>query len=118
VFDKTRWFANGQEYFLYQLGADEWVTDPASLTLNGMMEIRKLDWSDRVLGLCGIGRDRLPPVGVPSGVAGKVSRQAAERPASRRGSRSAAAPGTSNAPPSGRGWCGRGWRSSPSAHRA
>jgi xylulokinase len=78
VFDKTRWFANGQEYFLYRLGADEWVTDPASLTLNGMMEIRKLDWSDRVLGLCGIGRDRLPPVGVPSGVAGKVSRQAAE----------------------------------------
>ncbi|KAB2882715.1 MAG: xylulose kinase [Pseudorhodoplanes sp.] len=78
VFDKTRWFANGQEYFLYRLGAEEWVTDPASLTLNGMMEIRKLDWSDRILSLCGIGRDRLPPVGIPSGVAGKLSREAAE----------------------------------------
>ncbi|QJP16383.1 xylulose kinase [Starkeya sp. ORNL1] len=77
-FEKTRWFANGQEYFLYRLGAEAWETDPASLTLNGMMEIDKLDWSDRVLALCGIGRDRLPPVGIPSGYAGKVSRAAAE----------------------------------------
>ena len=78
LFEKIRWFVNGQEYFLYRLGAEEWVTDPASLTLNGMMEIDKLDWSDRVLELCGIGRDRLPPVGIPTGVAGKVSREASE----------------------------------------
>jgi xylulokinase len=78
LFNRTRWFANGQEYFLYRMGAEEWVTDPASLTLNGMMEIEKLDWSDRILELCGVGRDRLPPVGIPSGQAGVVSREAAE----------------------------------------
>lgn len=78
LFAKTRWFANGQEYFLHLLGAEDWRTDPASLTLNGMMDIAKLDWSDRVLALCGIGRDRLPPVGKPSGVAGRLSRAAAE----------------------------------------
>ncbi|MBK1870533.1 FGGY-family carbohydrate kinase [Aestuariivirga sp. YIM B02566] len=78
LFDRTRWFANGQEYFLHRLGAEEWVTDPASLTLNGMMDIRKLDWSDRILALCGIGRDRLPPVGIPSGQAGVLSKAAAE----------------------------------------
>ena len=77
VFEKTRWFANGQEYFLHRLGAEEWVTDPASLTLNGMMDIRKLDWSDRILDICGISRDRLPPVGAPAGIAGRLSRQAA-----------------------------------------
>ena len=71
-------FANGQEYFLYLLGADRWETDPASLTLNGMMDIRKLDWSDRVLEMCGISRDRVPPVGPPSGMVGKVSKQASE----------------------------------------
>jgi xylulokinase len=76
-FRRTRWFANGQEYFLYRLGADEWVTDPASLTLNGMMEIGKLDWSDRILALCGIDRDRVPPVGIPSGQAGTLSAAAA-----------------------------------------
>lgn len=78
TFEKTAWFANGQEYFLYLLGADRWETDPASLTLNGMMDIRKLDWSDRVLEMCGISRDRVPPVGPPSGMVGKVSKQASE----------------------------------------
>lgn len=78
IFEKTRWFAIGQEYFLYRLGAEEWATDPASLTLNGMMDIGALDWSDRILKVCGIGRDRLPPVGVPSGRVGRLSRQAAE----------------------------------------
>ncbi len=77
LFEKTRWFANGQEYFLHRMGAEEWVTDPASLTLNGMLDIHKLDWSDRILALCGIERDRLPPVGAPSGMAGKVSAAAA-----------------------------------------
>lgn len=76
LFDKVAWFANGQEYFLYRLGAEKWETDPASLTLNGMMEISKLDWSDRILGLCGVDRDRLPPVGIPSGFVGEVSRAA------------------------------------------
>jgi len=77
LFAATRWFANGQEYFLHRLGAEEWVTDPASLTLNGMMDIATLDWSDRLLDIIGIGRDRLPSVGIPSGIAGRLSAQAA-----------------------------------------
>ena len=28
VFGRTRWFANGQEYFLHRMGADRVVTDP------------------------------------------------------------------------------------------
>lgn len=78
LFEKARWFANGQEYFLHRMGADDWSTDPASLTLNGMMDIAKLDWSDEILEVCGIDRSRLPPVGIPSGRAGKLSRKAAE----------------------------------------
>ncbi len=76
VFERTRWVVNGQEYFLYLLGADEWKTDPASLTLNGMMDIRKLDWSDKVLAMCGLTRDMVPPVGNTTGQAGVVSRAA------------------------------------------
>ena len=76
LFDQIAWFANGQEYFLHRLGAEVWETDPASLTLNGMMEIANLDWSDRILELCGISRDRLPPVGIPTGRVGVVSEAA------------------------------------------
>lgn len=78
LFAKTRWFANGQEYFLKKLGAEEWITDPASLTLNGMMDIAKLDWSDKILEMCGITRSQLPKIGIPSGVSGMVSKEASQ----------------------------------------
>lgn len=78
LFGETRWVVNGQEYFLYLLGAEEWATDPASLTLNGMMDIRRLDWSDEVLGLCGLTRDLVPPVGRTATQVGRVSKSAAQ----------------------------------------
>ncbi len=77
-FARAAWFVNGQEYFIWRMGGDDWSTDPASLTLNGMMEVARLDWSDRILDLCGIGRDRVPPVGAPSGRAGTLSPAAAD----------------------------------------
>ena len=77
LFDAARWFVNGQEYFLWRMGAEDWATDPASLTLNGMMDIAKLDWSDRILDICGIGRDRLPPVSTPATMVGRLSKAAA-----------------------------------------
>ena len=77
IFEKTRWVVTGQEYFMHLLGADDWTTDPASLTLNGMMDIRKLDWSDQVLKLCGLTRDMVPPVGRTATQAGVVSKAAA-----------------------------------------
>ena len=76
LFERTRWVVNGQEYFLHLLGADDWSTDPASLTLNGMMDIRKLDWSDKVLSMCGLSRTMVPPVGKTATQAGVVSREA------------------------------------------
>jgi len=75
---RTRWICNGQEYFLRRLGADGFATDPASLTLNGMMDIRRLDWSDEVLAAIGITRDILPPVARSATVVGHLSRRAAE----------------------------------------
>lgn len=79
LFEKTRWVVNGQEYFLYLMGADDWRTDPASLTLNGMMDIRNLDWSDKVLALCGLTRDMVPPVGRTATQVGTISKVASEQ---------------------------------------
>ena len=75
--DRARWICNGQEYFLRRLGADGYVTDPASLTLNGMMDIARLDWSDEILAAIGIGRDVLPPVGRSTTRVGGLSAAAA-----------------------------------------
>ncbi len=78
VWDKTWKVVNGQEWFLHKLGSEEMFSDPASLTLNGMMEIDRLDWSDTILDAAGIPRDRLPPITAPMRQVGVISPQAAK----------------------------------------
>jgi xylulokinase len=68
---------NGQEFFLRRLGADSTDTDPSSLTLNGMLDIRKLDWSDEVLRAAEIDPHILPSVGRPCTMVGRLSTKAA-----------------------------------------
>ncbi|MGB3959092.1 MAG: FGGY family carbohydrate kinase, partial [bacterium] len=69
---------NGQEWFLHKLGSEEIFSDPSSLTLNGMMEIDKLDWSREICELAGIPMDKLPPVKTPMRQVGVISKKAAE----------------------------------------
>jgi len=76
---KVRLICNGQEYFLRRLGADVLESDPSSLTLNGMLDIRALDWSDEVCEAGGIDRALLPPVGDPGVMVGRLSKTAAEQ---------------------------------------
>jgi len=76
LYEKTFKILNGQEYFLYRLGAEELSTDPASITLNGMMDIEKLDWSRDLCERIGLDSDRLPPMGTPSRQVGVVSKEA------------------------------------------
>src|SRR5262249_49869959 len=65
LMEHARYICNGQEYFLRRLGADVLESDPSSLTLNGMLDIRKLDWSDEICQASGIDSTRLPHVGRP-----------------------------------------------------
>lgn len=78
LLDRTALIANGQEYLLHRLGADAFESDPASLTLNGMLNIRSLDWSEEICAAAGIPRDLLPPVGPPARQVGTLSPAAAE----------------------------------------
>lgn len=78
LFARVRHICNGQEYFLSRLGADEFATDPASLTLNGMLDIRRLDWSEEVCLAAGIPLECLPPVADPGAMVGRLSAEAAE----------------------------------------
>jgi xylulokinase len=74
----TRWICNGQEYILRRLGAERLETDPASLTLNGMLDIGRLDWSEEICRAAGIDPELLPPVGAPGVQVGTLSAEAAE----------------------------------------
>lgn len=76
LYDRTFKILNGQEYFLYKLGAEELSTDPASITLNGMMDIDSLDWSSDLCERIGFSTEKLPPMGTPARQVGKVSKKA------------------------------------------
>jgi xylulokinase len=78
LYEKAWKFVNGQEYFLHRLGSEEIFTDPSSLTNNGMMDVQRLDWSDELLKVIGLARDKLPAVKTPMRRVGTVSRRAAE----------------------------------------
>ena len=78
LMERARYICNGQEYFLRRLGADVLESDPSALTLNGMLDIRKLDWSEEVCHAAGIDLKSLPRVGRPGTMVGHLSMAAAE----------------------------------------
>jgi len=78
LMERARYVCNGQEYFLRRLGAEVLESDPSALTLNGMLDIRKLDWSKEVCQAGGIDPARLPRVGKPGTMVGRLSKAAAE----------------------------------------
>ena len=61
LYEKAWKFVNGQEWFLHKLGSEVIFSDPASLTLNGMMDVANLTWSEDLCSLIGLSLDKLPP---------------------------------------------------------
>jgi xylulokinase len=76
---RVRHVCNGQEFFLHRLGADRLESDPSSLTLNGMLDIRRLDWSRDVILAADLNPSLFPPVGKPASMVGKLSPKSAQQ---------------------------------------
>lgn len=75
---KTHLILNGQEFFLHKFGSDDISSDPASITLNGMMDIAKLDWSKELCDLIGLPMEKLPLMKTPARQVGTISKKASE----------------------------------------
>ncbi|MFZ5975250.1 MAG: xylulokinase, partial [Bacillota bacterium] len=65
LYEKAWKFVNGQEWFLHKLGSEVMFSDPASLTLNGMMDVTTLEWSKELLDAINVDMDKLPPISTP-----------------------------------------------------
>lgn len=76
LIERTHKIINGQEFLLSRLGAEALFSDPSSLTLNGMMDIARLDWSDEVIAAIGLSRAQFPPMVTPARREGTVSAKA------------------------------------------
>lgn len=79
LLEKTYKILNGQEFFLHKFGSDDISSDPASITLNGMMDIAKLDWSKELCDLIGLPMEKLPPMKTPARQVGVISKKASEQ---------------------------------------
>lgn len=79
LYEKAWKFVNAQEWLLHKLGSEELFTDPASLALNGMMDVSTLDWSDELLEAINFSKDKLPPVKEPARQVGVISKEASEK---------------------------------------
>lgn len=78
LYDKAWKFVNGQEWLLHKFGSEAVFSDPASLTLNGMLDIKTLEWSKELCDLIGLSMDKLPPIGTPMTQVGTISKEASE----------------------------------------
>lgn len=78
LYEKAWKFVNAQEWLLHKLGSTELFTDPASLALNGMMDVSTLDWSDELLDAIDFSREKLPPVKEPARQVGTISAEASK----------------------------------------
>ncbi|MBM3861155.1 MAG: hypothetical protein FJ395_16120 [Verrucomicrobia bacterium] len=67
------------DYMLYQFGAERTFTEATCACCSGLMDVRKLEWSERVLTALELDRDKLLPLVKPGTVVGKVSREASRR---------------------------------------
>ena len=85
IFDKTYKILNGQEYFLHKLGSDEISTDPSSITMNGMLDVDNLAWSRELCDFINLPVEKLPLMGTPARMVGKISEEASQKTGFARG---------------------------------
>lgn len=76
LYNKAWKFVNGQEWILNKLGSKELFTVASDLNLNGMSDVKTLDWSDTLLEAIGFSKDKLPPIIEPLKSVGMVSKEA------------------------------------------
>jgi xylulokinase len=78
AFEKTRRFVDVQAYLVYQLSG-EWKTGWFSADTMGYFDIRKKEYSPRLLNYLGLSADRFPPAFAPGTQIGSISQEAAEQ---------------------------------------
>lgn len=67
------------DYVLWRFGADELRTEATNACCSGMIDVKTLDWSDRVLQALEINRTKFMPLVYPGTVLGKISLETSRR---------------------------------------
>ncbi len=76
VYEKARTFLHCNGYLVYRL-TGKYSMDISEAGMSQLCDIRTGQWSDRLIGLCGIDREKLPPVYASTDVVGGLTGEAA-----------------------------------------
>jgi xylulokinase len=77
-FDAARWFLPGARDFIALRLTGTAVTDPVCAATTGLMDIEARDWSEPLLAIAGIERDRLPTIRPATDIIGRLDERVAE----------------------------------------
>ena len=78
VFEAAKTIVFPADYVLWRLGAEKLTTEVTNACCSGMIDIRRLDWSERVLDAFGIDRRLFAPLVTPGTVLGTINRDTAD----------------------------------------
>lgn len=77
IFSETEKFLLITDYVSRRMGADDFVTDYSNASVTGLLNLKNLDWSERLCREAGISKEMLPVL-VPSGAEiGRINRETA-----------------------------------------
>jgi len=76
---KARRIVQVPDYVMYRFGAEDLFTEVTNACSSGMIDIKKLCWSDKILNTFEIDRGKFPRLVNPGTSVGKVSKEAAEK---------------------------------------
>ncbi len=75
VYNKAKYIVMMPDYIMYRFGADEFVTEVTNGCCSGMIDVTKLEWSDRILDALEIDKSKLPRLVNPSEIVGRVTQE-------------------------------------------
>ncbi len=73
VYNNAKYIVMMPDYIMYRFGADDFVTEVTNGCCSGMIDVFKLEWSDRILDALDIDKNKLPKLVNPSEKVGEVT---------------------------------------------
>ena len=78
-YGKARYIVQVPDYVMYRFGADDLFCEVTNACSSGMIDIKKLCWSDKILDTFKINKDKLPRLINPGTAVGRVTGKIAEK---------------------------------------
>lgn len=77
VYKKAYKMLNAKDYIIYRL-TGEFVTEPTDASSTCLMDLNTMKWSDKIIDIAGIDKDKMPEIISSVSVAGTVTKEAAK----------------------------------------